>query len=758
MSQTEKTTDLREIARQLSDAYQKILQSSTLNDQTVQECLNLLAKYSNDLPISWFSHDFLDQLFSLKDRFMGPIVALLSTWLRRGSEVDVTRHELALDILYKVLLEYNGDDCLSVQKEAWLGWVSAVGKGTKDAKLLKGMVSIIELYNQDSTRASYMSESIDAGLAHALAQTNTMNDFELEHCQKLLDLYISHALKKGFHGLCSLMSAVEHIVDIRSRGEPQTRAEADLHTFVELTFDIKDEYAQLAILAGILRTLYFNIGKNTKKVVKLRKGVEKAFMDRLCISLNTMDVMLHQDIVSYFTARCLIQMPLEQFEDVPLSQLLKVLVSSLLSSPFAFDDGKPFSSLENTKDVVEKINQLVDQPLFKEIGRISRTMAKTIQLLLSKKKDESAAPLVQYTLERLLGFSYNVFVDWNQFVIKYSTKRMTSAENLNYKDLETCAWTLLKSTLFSFTVILKAVAVDVPNGQGLVEVPHAAQDIISIFANLNFISQHLPQGAGLQAYQDTLTNTVAYLLQKENRCMLNRLISVAFKEYGHSSYIKDSTYTVELLSIVQQTRILFFTDLTEQVMKNLDDKVLEENILPAIYPVLKWKRIENKDLYESAHTVVINTFLNGKRISHELAGVYAKILIDNFPEPMNLDQFRYGFNTMVQALCEMDDALAWHTVDQLIERVYSLDQEKDLPLRTQYFTALIDLLRPLSLGPFFRSILDVVEKLTISQETKSMQQATVKILYDTISSPGISDMRKTEAVGWYLDLKKKLKL
>lgn len=151
-------------------------------------------------------------------------------------------------------------------------------------------------------------------------------------------------------------------------------------------------------------------------------------MDRLCISLNTMDVMIHQDIVSYFTSRCLIQMPLEQFEDVPLSQLLKVLVSSLLSSPFAFDDGKPLSGLENTKDVVEKINQLVDQPLFKEIGRISRTMAKTIQLLLSEKKDESAALVVQHVLERLLGFSYNLFIDWNQFVTKYSTKRMTSGE------------------------------------------------------------------------------------------------------------------------------------------------------------------------------------------------------------------------------------------------------------------------------------------------------------------------------------------
>lgn len=169
---------------------------------------------------------------------------------------------------------------------------------------------------------------------------------------------------------------------------------------------------------------------------------------------------------------------------------------------------------------------------------------------------------------------------------------------------------------------------DVPNGQGLVEVPHAAQDIISIFANLHFIAQHLGQGAGLQAYQDTLTNTVAYLLHKENQCQLNKLMSVAFKEYAHAVYTKDTTNTVELLSITKQTRLLFFTDLTEQVMKSIDDEVLEQHILPVIYPVLKWKRIENRDLYESAHTVVLNTFLTKKPVSRELAGVYAKILID----------------------------------------------------------------------------------------------------------------------------------
>lgn len=125
---------------------------------------------------------------------------------------------------------------------------------------------------------------------------------------------------------------------------------------------------------------------------------------------------------------------------------------------------------------------------------------------------------------------------------------------------------------------------------------------------------------------------------------------------------------------------------------------------------------------------------------------------------MNLDQFRYGFNTMVQALCEMDDALSWLTVNQLIEKINSLDQEKDILLRSQYSTALIDLLRPLSLGPFFRSILDQVQKMVVSQETKAMQQATMKIIFDTVSGSGISDMRRTEAVGWYLDLKRQLQL
>ena len=125
---------------------------------------------------------------------------------------------------------------------------------------------------------------------------------------------------------------------------------------------------------------------------------------------------------------------------------------------------------------------------------------------------------------------------------------------------------------------------------------------------------------------------------------------------------------------------------------------------------------------------------------------------------MNLDQFRFGYNTLIQVLCGMDDALAWFTVNQLIQKIHSLNTESDIVLRNQYTTALIDLLKPISLGPFFPSLLDEIETLIVTQETPKMQKATMKILFETVSGSGISDMRRSEAVGWFLKLKHDLNL
>lgn len=77
---------------------------------------------------------------------------------------------------------------------------------------------------------------------------------------------------------------------------------------------------------------------------------------------------------------------------------------------------------------------------------------------------------------------------------------------------------------------------------------------------------------------------------------------------------------------MQQTRVLFFVDLLEQVVDLINDSILENDILPVIYQLLGDDH--SKALFESAHAVVLSVFEAKKPVSRELACVYAKILIE----------------------------------------------------------------------------------------------------------------------------------
>jgi hypothetical protein len=244
-------------------------------------------------------------------------------------------------------------------------------------------------------------------------------------------------------------------------------------------------------------------------------------------------------MIAFFAGRCIIEIPDKTVLALKNKKLLlKLLTSSLLTSPHTFNNGDLLHRLNNTPEIKQEVNALVNTPLFKDIGRVSRAMAKLVQI------DEGEGSMVQYLLDRLVGSSYNAFFDWDRYIMDTAGVSMSADETKNHKELENTVWTILKSMAFSFTVLLKSVAVDIPNGKGLVTTPHAAQDIISIYANLNFINENLGEGAGRQAYQDTLTNAVAYLLHDDNKCQLNTLLSLAFKEYGNNPII----ITVRLLT------------------------------------------------------------------------------------------------------------------------------------------------------------------------------------------------------------------
>lgn len=230
--------------------------------------LKQLAQYSNDLPTSWFTPQFLDTLIALKSRLMldgqqlealGSIITLFSTWLRRLNSMDDARLKLVMDTLLELLLSTD-NRYLAIQKDAWIGWVSLMGK-SQDIVLLEGMTKVLELHtlHHDEQRAKALSEALDAGVAHALAQTNALNDFEVESCQKLLHAHIQYCAKRA-DGPRAIMTAIEHVVDVRSQEKPQSRAEADLATLVNMANDVvKDQpealamnFTCLAVLAGVV--------------------------------------------------------------------------------------------------------------------------------------------------------------------------------------------------------------------------------------------------------------------------------------------------------------------------------------------------------------------------------------------------------------------------------------------------------------------------------------------------------------------------
>jgi hypothetical protein len=62
-------------------------------------------------------------------------------------------------------------------------------------------------------------------------------------------------------------------------------------------------------------------------------------------------------------------------------------------------------------------------------------------------------------------------------------------------------------------------------------------------------------------------------------------------------------------------------------------------------------------------------------------------------------------------------------------------------------------MKPISLGPFFSMMMNDIGNL-IRNESPASAVALLKIVFETVSGNSISDMRRVDAVGWYLALKR----
>lgn len=126
---------------------------------------------------------------------------------------------------------------------------------------------------------------------------------------------------------------------------------------------------------------------------------------------------------------------------------MRILISCLLTSEQVWKNGQIITTLSNTQACIDQLNQLTNGMVYKDIGRISRAIGAVITTGLEKDSDGSNATMVQVSLDRsvalmkhymvldltftfrLVGFSYNVYFDWDRFLRENQESQMTASKS-----------------------------------------------------------------------------------------------------------------------------------------------------------------------------------------------------------------------------------------------------------------------------------------------------------------------------------------
>ncbi|KAG2175163.1 hypothetical protein INT44_007651 [Umbelopsis vinacea] len=752
--------DLKQLAAALHQSYSKYLNTRDL------ESLKHLNQYNSHLPLSWFTPQLLNALqehFSTDDaQAQPPIFGLWSTWIRRlvlsGGDLSEAQVQLAFVVkqFENVLSTENAVDCSHDESVKFaliaLSCMTGIDTGVTNDMELARIMSLALPIAVCSPQDKDLQDTIDASLSYFVGNTTSA-----EAITFVLSAYTNHL----GHQLRRIFLLVENASDLRWQDKNNGPSLTMLWEALQKVESEKaSKAASVSAIAGFVRMLQFAKGNRSKSVQHIEKEGESAIVNYLndvtaqwrkstdaaeISSMQVLEVMV--DFLAAYTNSLFYY-----------QTMLQCLIDGLITSKNTWANGSFFRNIPwESQSALEDLEQLTANEQFKDIGRLCRAIGKIIDTSLQeqvKTKDDKPAEYITRAIERLL----------NQ-----ATDRPVNAR------IHEQVWNVFKTVLFGFTTIFLAVAVDAVGGTGFVHVPSVgkfgcdhtraaypipiantapAQDIAFSFANLNFITDHLGVANDFQAYQNTLAAAVTFLKTDDQVHNLNNLMRDSFREYCECSRTDISKYSTNrtlALTPVQQTRLLFFVDLLEQVVDLINDSILENDILPVIYQLLG-DGGHSKALFESAHAVVLSIFEAKKPVSRELACVYAKILIESYPNQLSHQQLRLAYTNMVQALCEIDDSVAWLTVNHLRQHIDKLD-EKDVIQRSQFLVTLIDQMKPISLGPFFSMMMNDIGNL-IRNESPASAVALLKIVFETVSGNSISDMRRVDAVGWYLQLKR----
>ncbi|KAF9902431.1 hypothetical protein EC991_004946 [Linnemannia zychae] len=472
------------------------------------------------------------------------------------------------------------------------------------------------------------------------------------------------------------------------------------------------------------------------------------------------------------------------------------------------------------------LTKTVRGPLFTEMGRVARTVATLIESMDGKSEGSRHIwwSQVEDILQKLHSFAINLHVDWSRCALSQADSFIERAEGDRTGGLDTetikssgMLFQVFKTLLFAYTMIFGAIIEK--SASDPVPVGVASQQdylILDSYAYLFFVTYKLGPG-GFQVYEELVTSILTRMVMSEEQASVLAQHEHDKNEPANRHVLLNKTIKAMMPRAelgfhdpVMEGRTLFFMNLLERVMVAIDETLLEDQLLPLVYPYLL--KNDQRDLFESAHSVVMSVFLTNKRIAQQVAPFYSNLLIQHFPEQINIDQLRAAFTTMIRSLSGTEDALAWLCVEKLLERIQQYDDmlaeataaiqvdverreaekalvdvatsvQQDLSPhesathlpslgtltppkataaasmatlerqkeRGQLLLALFDQLSSLNLV-FVETLGIKIRELIVKEPSPVGRRALLKCLLDVIGGPAVDHTKRDWAVKWYLGL------
>ena len=391
----------------------------------------------------------------------------------------------------------------------------------------------------------------------------------------------------------------------------------------------------------------------------------------------------------------------------------------------------PLAHWAKDSESAETVFNTNESLLFQELGRLSSVAAGAIEQMPS-------LDTLGEVVHKIFNFAYLIHTKWGLSPLsKVENEALLTDET---KQITPKLWQINKAVLFSFTMIFKAVIDKVLSSPKLAtseEAFHLAHRIISSYAYLYFITSKFGHD-GFTTYKQVFYAAMDVLAQNPARCLdLVREIEPSNKD------ISDP---------MSRARVVYYLNMVEQVVSLMPDEQLEA-ILRLLSPYLSDS--DHVDLFEASHSVVLAIFERNQRISKTLAPLYVKIILDTYPIHLSLVQFRLAFKTVVKSLSAHDDAVAWYSLQRLIETIPSLPEDKTMPSdpnRPHYIQVLIDQIATVNLV-LMETLMEEIKNHIVDYPLGNEERAQLtKALFDRLSSGDEGDYTKRElGVKWWLE-------